>query len=97
MSDLKKLWEKGTSVEKKVENFTIGKDRQLDLPLAEYDVLGSIAQAIMLESVGLISKEDVALAAEFGVKDYLIKPFTKKDLKEKVQGLTKNILNPSFW
>ena len=36
---MKKLWEKGVSVNKEIENFTIGKDRELDLSLARYDVL----------------------------------------------------------
>lgn len=54
-----KLWDKGTLVNKAIEDFTVGKDRELDLYLAPYDVLGSIAHITMLESVGLIEKEEL--------------------------------------
>ena len=50
-----KLWDKGTSVNKLIEDFTVGQDRELDVFLAKYDVLGSIAHAIMLESIGLLT------------------------------------------
>lgn len=56
-----KLWEKGISVDKAIEKFTIGKDRELDLYLAGYDILGSIAHVTMLESIGLIGKEELPL------------------------------------
>ncbi|MGD1960983.1 MAG: argininosuccinate lyase [Fulvivirga sp.] len=55
-----KLWEKGINTEKIIEEFTVGNDRVLDLQLARFDVLGSIAHAKMLASVGLISKEELA-------------------------------------
>ena len=54
-----KLWEKGIQVDKAIEEFTIGKDRELDLHLARFDILGSIAHIIMLESVGLIGKNEL--------------------------------------
>jgi len=54
-----KLWEKSTQVNKNIERFTIGHDKELDLLLAKYDVLGSIAHIIMLESIGLISKDEL--------------------------------------
>ncbi|MBC8084595.1 MAG: argininosuccinate lyase [Hymenobacter sp.] len=50
-----KIWEKGIAVDKKIERFTVGKDRELDLYLARFDVLASKAQAVMLAQVGLIS------------------------------------------
>jgi argininosuccinate lyase len=50
-----KLWDKDIQTDKLVEQFTVGKDRELDLLLARYDVLGSIAHAIMLERTGLIT------------------------------------------
>lgn len=53
-----KLWDKGTQVLKAIEEFTVGKDREIDLQLAEFDVLGSIAHAKMIESIGLLSKEE---------------------------------------
>ena len=51
-----KLWQKKISVNKQVEKFTIGKDRELDLLLAEHDVVGSMAHAKMLAEVGLLKK-----------------------------------------
>ncbi|GAA4834852.1 argininosuccinate lyase [Algivirga pacifica] len=55
---MKKLWEKAYEIDKQVEVFTIGKDRELDLQLAPYDVLGSIAHAKMLQEVGLLEKDE---------------------------------------
>ncbi|HDR52571.1 MAG TPA: argininosuccinate lyase, partial [Mariniphaga anaerophila] len=49
-----KLWEKGTTINEAIEKFTVGKDRELDVYLAPYDILGSMAHVTMLESVGLI-------------------------------------------
>ena len=54
-----KLWDKGTPVNKAIEDFTVGKDRELDLYLAQYDILGSMAHVTMLESVSLIEKEEL--------------------------------------
>ncbi len=54
-----KLWDKGTPVNKAIEDFTVGKDRELDLYLATYDILGSMAHVTMLESVGLIAKDEL--------------------------------------
>lgn len=54
-----KLWSKSaTSTSEQVEAFTVGRDKEFDVLLAEYDVLGSLAHTQMLESVGLLSKED---------------------------------------
>ena len=54
-----KLWEKGIPVDKKIEAFTVGKDREMDLYLAPFDILGTMAHITMLESVGLLPKEDL--------------------------------------
>ncbi|MCQ2180472.1 MAG: argininosuccinate lyase [Bacteroidales bacterium] len=54
------LWNKGTSCTDKVEAFTVGNDRILDLRLARYDVMGSKAHIKMLESVGLLSSEELS-------------------------------------
>ena len=55
-----KLWDKGTSeVSKEIEKYTVGKDRELDLLLAPYDVYGSMAHAIMLQSIGLLEKSEL--------------------------------------
>lgn len=56
-----KLWEKNVQVDKSVETFTIGRDREMDLYLAKHDVLGSMAHITMLESIGLLSKEELKL------------------------------------
>ena len=59
-----KLWDKGTAVNKAIEKFTVGRDRELDLYLATYDILGSIAHVQMLGSAGLISDEELPLLTE---------------------------------
>lgn len=53
-----KLWQKDTDSLKDVEIFTVGRDREFDLLLAPYDVLGNMAHATMLASVGLLTEED---------------------------------------
>ncbi|PCI31875.1 MAG: argininosuccinate lyase [Flavobacteriaceae bacterium] len=50
-----KLWDKGFSTDKKIDIFTVGNDRELDLELAKYDVLGNIAHAKMLSSIGVLT------------------------------------------
>lgn len=50
-----KLWEKNVQVDHEVDVFTVGRDREMDLYLAKYDVLGSMAHITMLESIGLLS------------------------------------------
>ena len=54
----KKLWEKSTTVNPEIEKFTVGLDRELDLKLARYDVLGSIAHSAMLQKIGMLTKEE---------------------------------------
>ena len=56
---MKQLWQKDTNVNRSVERFTVGKDRELDVLLARADVLGSLAHTRMLESIGLMSSEDL--------------------------------------
>lgn len=53
------LWNKGTSATEKVESFTVGNDRQLDLRLASCDIQGSKAHIRMLESIGLLTKDEL--------------------------------------
>ena len=53
-----KLWSKGTSISEEIERFTIGQDQQLDLLLAPYDVVGSMAHIAMLAKVGILPKTD---------------------------------------
>lgn len=57
----KKLWKKSDTLEKQIETFTVGKDRDLDLYLAEFDVLGSLAHITMLESVELLKKDELKI------------------------------------
>ncbi len=77
-----KLWHKGTDTNKKIEDFTIGDDQKTDLLLAKYDAIGSVAHVIMLESIGLITSEELkslrkeltaiyksALKGEFSIDD----------------------------
>ena len=53
-----KLWEKGITTDKKIEQFTVGNDRELDLVLAKYDVIGSIAHAKMLGEIQLLTTSE---------------------------------------
>ena len=53
-----KLWEKNIQVDHEVDVFTVGKDRAMDLDLAKYDVLGSMAHITMLESLVLQESSD---------------------------------------
>ena len=53
-----KLWEKNIPLNKLVESFTIGKDPEYDMELAPYDVLGSIAHAMMLGDSGLLTSAE---------------------------------------
>lgn len=59
-----KLWDKGVKVDKKIEQFTVGMDRELDIQLAPFDVLGSLAHIEMLESIGLLEKTELKLIQE---------------------------------
>ena len=54
-----KLWDKGFDVNEKIERFTVGHDRELDVFLAPYDILGTMAHITMLESVGMLGKKEL--------------------------------------
>ena len=54
-----KLWEKDFEINSEIERFTVGRDREMDLYLAPYDVLGSMAHITMLESIGLLGKDEL--------------------------------------
>jgi argininosuccinate lyase len=60
-TEMSKLWEKNTKVNDRIEAYTVGRDREMDLFLAPYDVLGSMAHITMLESVGLLGKQELEL------------------------------------
>ncbi len=55
----KKLWEKNIDVNPEIERFTVGRDRELDLLLARYDVIGSIAHSTMLQSIGMLTQQEM--------------------------------------
>lgn len=65
---MSKLWQKNMEPDKAVDNFTVGRDREMDMFLASADVLGSLAHTRMLESIGLMSKEDLKSVQE-GLKE----------------------------
>ncbi len=54
-----KLWEKNFEINKEIERFTVGRDREMDLYLAEHDVMGSMAHITMLESIGLLEADEL--------------------------------------
>jgi len=54
-----KLWDKGFSIDKKIEQFTVGNDREIDLHIAKYDVKASLAHAKMLESIGILNSVEL--------------------------------------
>lgn len=54
-----KLWDKGYNVDEKIDKFTVGLDRELDLHLAPFDIMGTMAHITMLETVGLLKKEEL--------------------------------------
>ena len=55
----KKLWDKGKGINSRIEAFTVGKDRELDLLLAKYDVQGTVAHIQMLQSIGYLTQDDL--------------------------------------
>lgn len=59
-----KLWSKGYDADKTIEQFTVGRDREFDLRLAKHDIAGSVAHIKMLESIGLLAKEELYLLIE---------------------------------
>lgn len=56
---MNKLWEKNFEVNAEIERFTVGRDREMDLYLAPYDVLGSMAHITMLETIGLLEADEL--------------------------------------
>ncbi|WP_088323005.1 argininosuccinate lyase [Polaribacter tangerinus] len=54
-----KLWDKGFSIDKQIEKFTVGNDREIDMYIAKYDIQASIAHAKMLASIGIISNNEL--------------------------------------
>ena len=82
-----KLWEKNFEVNAEIDRYTVGRDRELDLYLAQDDVLGSMAHITMLESIGLLKKEELEVLLAELKKIYrtaLDKTFTIEDGVEDV-------------
>ena len=67
-----KLWSKGFEINKEIERFTVGRDREMDLYLAKYDVMGSMAHITMLNSIGLIADDELPLLLKELRKIYAI-------------------------
>ncbi|MGH2648539.1 MAG: lyase family protein, partial [Ginsengibacter sp.] len=63
-----KLWQKNTPSTKEVETFTVGKDRELDMYLAPFDVLGSLAHIQMLQTINLLTSEELTVLQK-GLKE----------------------------
>ena len=82
-----KIWQKNVDVNQFVENFTVGKDRELDLQMAKFDVLGSLAHTQMLETINLLTAEElkeVQLALKEIYKEIEAGSFTIEDSVEDV-------------
>ena len=67
---MKPIWDKGKPVNELIQKYTVGRDREMDLMLAKYDVQGSLAHITMLQSIGLL-EEDELKALSAGLKDLL--------------------------
>ncbi len=90
-----KLWDKGFSTDKKIDHFTVGNDRELDLLLAKYDVIASKAHAKMLGKIGLLTKEETkALVNELNAITKTIQngTFTIEDIFEDMHSKIEYIL-----
>ncbi len=59
-----KLWEKNVQVNAEIDRFTVGRDREMDMYLAKYDVLGSMAHITMLENIGLLTSDELKILLE---------------------------------
>lgn len=67
---MKPIWDKGKPVNELIQRYTVGRDKEMDLMLAKYDVIGSLAHIKMLESIGLLSVQELNTLSE-GLKDLL--------------------------
>ncbi len=89
------LWEKHFEVNAEIDRYTVGRDRELDLYLAQDDVLGSMAHITMLESIGLLEKEELKVLLAELKKIYrtaLDKTFTIEDGVEDVHSQVELLL-----
>ncbi|TDG37072.1 argininosuccinate lyase [Pedobacter changchengzhani] len=89
-----KIWQKNIDVNKFVETFTVGKDRELDLQMAKFDVLGSLAHTEMLETINLLTADELAMVqnelkniyAEIEAGDFIIED-SVEDVHSQVEWL----------
>lgn len=87
-----KLWDKGFEPDRAIEAYTVGRDRELDLRLARYDVEGSLAHIAMLEKIGLLTRDELttltaglqAIAGEIEAGRFEIEPDTE-DIHSQVE------------
>src|SRR5690606_15928598 len=94
-----KLWQKDKVALKEVEKFTVGKDRELDMHLAKFDVLGSLAHTRMLASVGLLTQQELSLVqAELKNIYAMIEAgqFVLEEVEDDVHSQLKFLLNPKL-
>ena len=63
---MKPIWDKGKPVNDLIQRYTVGRDKEMDLMLAKYDVIGSLAHIKMLESIGLLSMQELNTLSEIG-------------------------------
>lgn len=94
-----KLWDKGISIDKKIEQFTVGNDREIDIHIAKHDVIASKAHAKMLAKIGIITAEELkqllggleVLASQIADNTFLIEP-QFEDVHSKIEfELTKTL------
>ena len=87
-----KLWDKGFSIDKQIEDFTVGNDREIDIHIAKYDVQASLAHTIMLESIGIITADELSdlkrglqeLASDIENGTFVIEP-SFEDVHSKIE------------
>ena len=90
-----KLWDNGFSTDKKIDVFTVGNDRELDLIIAKYDVIGNIAHAKMLHQIGVLTDDEIiSLEKELNAIQKTIEEgtFTIEDSFEDVHSKVEHIL-----
>ncbi len=68
---MKPIWDKGKPVNELIQKYTVGRDRELDMLLARYDILGSMAHITMLESVGLLDSDELPVLLD-GLRELLV-------------------------
>lgn len=80
-----KLWDKGKATNEEIERFTVGRDREMDLFLAKHDVLGSMAHITMLESIGLLGKDELPILLKELKAIYTLAESGKFEIEEGVE------------